>query len=130
MTVSSEKKSTEKKKKMAVLRTQAWRMRVKMSKKTDENKNPFSSRSKQYRSVKKVKNALPDTPNRKSNVIEKLIESTQTRQCLEEKGLILTQKARKKLNMGSVVLKSIKTKLGEVKKKGTALKKREMLSIL
>lgn len=60
---------------------------------------------------------MPTTPRRRSHVIEKLINSPQTRKELDKKGVIITEKARKHLNIGKVVMKSLQENITHLKPK-------------
>ena len=122
---NKERKTTENSKKKAnVLRVQNWRLRVKLTDKDALDnepetvlKSPFRSRSTEYRAVKKAMSNMPTTPQRRSRVIEKLINSPQTRKELNNKGLIMTERARKQLNMGQAVMKSLKQNITDLKPK-------------
>jgi len=60
---------------------------------------------------------MPTTPRRRPCVIEKLINSPQTRKELDKKGVIMTEKSRKQLNMGQAVMKSLKENITHLKPK-------------
>ncbi|XP_077869847.1 uncharacterized protein LOC144362389 [Saccoglossus kowalevskii] len=124
--------SDREKRKIAVLRTQSWRLRVKLqekksigNEKTPKNMkkrtSPFSSRTTEFRAVKKVKSSLPKTPSRRSRVIEKLVQSPNTRKILEEEGLLLNKSACRQLKLGLAVMNSVKGKVEEIRasSKGT-----------
>ena len=68
---------------------------------------PGPSRWTVYRSAKKVKEVLPRTPVKKAAVLQKLIESPSTSQHLEEKGIFMTEDARKKLEMVDTLIDNI-----------------------
>ena len=127
------------KKQMAVQRTQKWRMKIKYKNENayDNNKPddasametepststrdhlPFQNRMSEHRALNKAKSALPNTPIRKARIVQKLINSPATQKQLKAKGLIMTNTTRKKLEMGNVVMKSLKDKLKTVKQKDT-----------
>ena len=83
------------------------------------------SRVTEWRYVKKAKAALPNTPRRKSRVVEKLINSPSVKSHLEEKGLIISERARRQLKLGENVLHSVKSKLKDVTKRGTVEKEKK-----
>ena len=80
---------------------------------------PFQNRMSEHRALNKAKSALPNTPIRKARIVQKLINSPATQKQLKAKGLIMTNTTRRKLEMGNVVMKSLKDKLKTVKQKGT-----------
>ena len=103
------------KKKEAVKRTQAWRMRIKLKESTQQESNsptdgengntgsPEESSSKVlpkatlYRQLKKVKEELPSTPRSKAAILSKLIESSSTSKVFKKSEMIMTPDCRIKL---------------------------------
>jgi len=92
------------KKKAAVVRTQKWRLRVKLSNPTDTEINtnmendeaetcepevqedtlPFTNRMAEHRALKKAKNSLPATPSKKAHLIKKLASSPRCSKILQK----------------------------------------------
>ena len=104
-------KQQEKKRKKEVKRVQNWRMRVKLQKSqgNDQDKSPFTSPASEKRAVKKTKQSLPQTPRRRSRVLQKLLESHP----------ILSSTSRQQ-KMGRSLLKSLGEQLNTVKYSGGA----------
>lgn len=129
------------KKKEAVKRTQAWRMRIKLKESTQQESNsptdgengntgsPGESSSKVlpkatlYRQLKKVKEVLPSTPRSKAAILSKLIESPSTSKVFKKSEMIMTPDCRKKLEMTDTVLQSVSESISEVKTRKLGEKK-------
>lgn len=117
------KKLEEAEKKKSILRVNAWRMKIKLKRKEPEGNrgaHPFSSPSSEQRAVRKAKHTLPRTPQRRARVLEKLVESPTQQQILEKKGVLLTKKTRRTLEMSEVVMQSLSEQIDEVKPTGGA----------
>ena len=84
-----------------------------------EEQPAFQNRMSEHMALHRAKAALPNTPRRKSRIVQKLINSPSTQEHLKAKGLLVTNLARRKLDMGTVVLKSLRDKLKTIKQKGT-----------
>ncbi|CAC5424533.1 unnamed protein product [Mytilus coruscus] len=109
--------------KRAVLRTQNWRLKIKLTETELDNSSnnkrtadeddddtispPGSSRSSEWRSTKKAKAAMPETPRRKSRVLTKLINSPRTRKELEKKGVVHSKHVVRQLEVGKAVMNTI-----------------------
>ena len=118
-------KSVEKfKKKKAIFQTKQWRMKIKLrnAKEQEEQKNrgaqSFVSQRSEKTAVRKVKKTLPSTPQRRARVLQKLVESPTTVEILEKRGVILSQKTRRTLELGEEVLDSLSEQLDCVKHSG------------
>ena len=57
----------------------------------------FKSRMAKKRAVDKMRKALPVTPSKKVEVVEKLVQSPQTRKALEKKGLVISREEEKEM---------------------------------
>ena len=130
---SAERKLKAEKKKIAVLRTQAWRLRLRLveestNRRTKETEakasSGFTSYSAERRTLRKVKDVLPQTPMKKARVIECISRSQNTSKILEKEGIILSPASRKQLNMGQDLTSTINNKLAEAKPKGGCRKDR------
>lgn len=116
-----EKKINEKKK-QAVVRTKAWRLKVKISNNRlnrsspnsshQQKENPFSSRSAEKRAVKRASDALPNTPIRKKRIIEKLAGAQSDSQNVE------CTRSRKRLPLEDEVIQSLQEEIHHLKPKG------------
>ncbi len=116
-------------KKVSVMNTKLWRMRISMKSGSPQNASecntstsldenalfPSSSRWSEYRSVKKIKRALPSTPAKKARIVQKLMDSPQTRNVLQSSGSILSPSARKALKMSEALVASLGMALCDTK---------------
>ena len=113
-------------KKLAVKRTQEWRMKIRLknfdsrsdqqaSQPTHDAENGFTSKFSKCRKIKKVKAVLPSTPKKKAEVIKHLIDSPATSHILTEENVILSPECRKKLEVADAIVDSVTESLGEVK---------------
>lgn len=101
--------------------TQSWRLKVKLKDprpEQDRNAEPFASSSSEIRAVRKARGTLPETPRRKARVLQKLINSPATGKILQEKGVTLSKKTRRSLEMGEEVIHSLKEQIDSVKPVG------------
>ena len=109
---SVEKKLVTEQKKKAVLTTQNWRMKIKLQDKIKSSHStcpsPFSSRWSAYRKRKQVEKNMPATPAKKAAIIERLVASPRTHRILEEKGTILSNRVKQRLQMSDALLHSLK----------------------
>ena len=118
------------KKEIAKLRTQKWRMKIKLANMTDEissdatgsssdvnspcaSKGTELSRWTIYRWTKQVKESLPKTPEKRISIIEKISDSPITSSRLKAKGKIVTGLAKKKLEMAETVVNELAKNLNE-----------------
>ncbi len=91
-------KLMETKKQNAVLRTQAWRLRVKLTATSNIVREdqatsevfPFSSYSAERRTINRVKRLLSPTPTKKAKVIESISKLPTTSKILARKGLLMS----------------------------------------
>lgn len=90
-------KQQGKKRRKEVKRVQNWRRRVKLQKSqgNDQDKFPFTSPASEKRAVKKTKQSLPQTPRRRSRVLQKLLEAPTSKQALEKKGILSSENGQK-----------------------------------
>ncbi len=109
----------------AELRTQTWRLRIKLGGITKVSKNAcpgdsqpfakdqtgehpsdqvFSSYLSERRMVAEVKDVLPSTPAKKAWIIEHLNQSPNTSKILEKKGIIITPETHCSLEIGSAIV--------------------------
>ena len=109
-----EKKESEEKRKSEVLRVQNYRLRIKL-KDPEENmekqnvntdSQAFPSRSTECRVMKRITSVMPRTPKKKARLVEKIIDSPQTKQILQQKGMIATDDLRQKAEIGENIIKS------------------------
>ncbi|KAL3874179.1 hypothetical protein ACJMK2_037226, partial [Sinanodonta woodiana] len=75
----------------------------------------FSSRYARFRQVKKTKSTLPRTPQKRAEIVKKLIQSPTTSKILTKEGIIVTPKCKKKLQMAEDVIASLQESIHEVK---------------
>jgi hypothetical protein len=68
--------------------------------KDDTAKSAFKSAWSKYRGVKKVKECLPKTPQKRASIISQLATSPSCRGILEEDGSVLNPQVRKKIQIG------------------------------
>ena len=111
---SAGKKMVTEQKKKAVLTTQKWRMKIKLQDKIkSSHSSPFSSRWSAYRKRKQVDKNMPATPAKKAAIIERLVASPRTHRILEEKGTILSNRVKQRLQMSDALLHSLKKSLDQ-----------------
>ncbi|KAL3880422.1 hypothetical protein ACJMK2_032660 [Sinanodonta woodiana] len=104
------------KKQLAVKRTHEWRLQAKLNQSTEDIPNTsFSSRYARFRQVKKTKLTLPRTPQKRAEVVKKLIQSPTTSKILTKEGIIVTPECKKKLKMAEDVIASLQESIHEVK---------------
>ena len=116
-----EKKLEKVEKRKAVLQTQSWRMRIKLGngkEQEDRGAQPFASPSSEKRAVRKARKTMPPTPQRKARVLQKLVDSPRTLEILKKRGVILSKKTRRTLELGEEVLDSLSEQLDSVKPSG------------
>lgn len=119
----AKKKLEEAKKKAATLRTQRWRLRVRLcssdraTQSSSSVDNAFRSSSTEKRAVKKAKSSLPTTPRRKNQVLRKLIQSPSV---LKQNTEDVSLSGRRELQLGKEALDSLQKHISEVKPKGGA----------
>ena len=87
--------------------------------KLESRKSPFNTRLTQYRVIRKVKSSLPMTPEKRACVIEKLSQSPRVKKLLEQKGVIVSEEAKQKTEVGHVVIETLNECLSMTKKQGT-----------
>ena len=128
-------------KKENVMKVQNWRLRVALRKGTQEctttadcaepsadptlassSSTQFGSRWTKYRAVKKARSCLPKSPRKRAEIVEKLAESPASRKRLEDKGFLMPKDLKRKLELGTSVVKSLKTHISEIKPKGNSNK--------
>ncbi len=125
----------EQRRKLAVQRTQLWRIRVKLlenktspvhaSGPDSENEqpiSPFGSPSSEKRATRKAKESLPRTPMKRARVVEKLMNSPRTSKILSEKGSLPNPDAKRDLKLGRALLNSMRDTVSQTKSTGTATK--------
>ena len=89
----------------------------------DHQNKSSQSRATQYRLLQKVKINLPDTPQSKSMIIERLIESPSCRKVLEKKGVVQTKEAQANHELGQEIVNTVKDVVSKLKTKGTLRRK-------
>ena len=112
-------------KQKAVLRTQRWRMRIKMKDISNTEAaitSPFSSRTTEYRAIQRAKLCLPLTPEKRAHVVEKLTESPSVNPVLEDKGAVVSKRRKKELGIGEKVLRNFEQSLKDTKSYGQSEK--------
>ena len=122
-----EKKVDALKRREAVLRTQRWRLRVKIhdQKASRDKKESFKSQSTRYRAIQRVKQALPNKPKRKANIIENLMDSPRVSQIPEHSGIRKGKSQRHRVTDREVV-QNLSKKFQELKShRGTIAFKQE-----
>lgn len=116
-----QKKLTEAARKKALATTKLWRMKIKLQ---DEDESlaesNFPSPSAEKRATRKAKTNLPKTPQKKAAVIASLIKSPRTRNILEKKGVVMSKKAQKQLEMGEDVIESLSEKVEDLRSRSPA----------
>jgi hypothetical protein len=123
------------KRKLAVKRTQVWRMRVNLNHQSNlqtedleqleqrrevdtsipSTSSSFTSRFSRYRQVNKTKSTLPKTPSKRAEVVKKLIQSPTTSKILMKEGLILTPECKRKLQLADDVIASLQENIVDAK---------------
>ncbi len=106
------------KKQNTVLRTQAWRLRVKLAATSNmvcedqamSEVFPFSSYSAERRTIDRVTQLLPQTPTKRAKVIESISKSLTTSKILARKGLLMSPENRKSLKVVRKLIESIRSK--------------------
>ena len=78
----------------------------------------FTSRWAKYRAVKKVKQVLPKSPQKRVEIIEKNAASPGTKKVLERKGAFINIHVKKQPMAGKAVIENIKKKLNETRTLG------------
>lgn len=70
---------------------------------------------------------MPNSPRRRSAVIERLAMSPETSKELDRKGVIMTERVKKQLEMGQLIMETMKKNISQVKPKkgGTEKDKKE-----
>ena len=63
----------------------------------DSQPSSFKSRSTEWRSRKKAKSVLPNTPSKRADVLQALINSPNTKKQLERKGVIMSDASKDKV---------------------------------
>ena len=81
-------------KRMAVITTQKWRMKIKMqSKNKDEEETDtipmFKCRQTEYRAVKRARQNLPVSPKKRAAILKKLAESPTTNKLLAKQNILI-----------------------------------------
>ncbi|KAJ8300504.1 LOW QUALITY PROTEIN: hypothetical protein KUTeg_022023 [Tegillarca granosa] len=131
------KVSNRLKKKLAVQRTQAWRLWVKLQNKSNADEkatsethqehndeiaqnSSFSSRSTKCRQVKKTKSTLPKTPTKRAEVVKSLIRSPTTCEILSKEGVIVTPECKRKLDVADQLISSLKENVNDVKQSNSS----------
>jgi hypothetical protein len=126
----SEKELESHKRQKAVLKTQKWRMKIKLAESknnastctTRDDNNNDSTESKNdsatensnddvtspsrwalYRAKKKVLKNFPETPDKKAAIIESVIDSPRTANILFEKGVCISGESKKKLELAFAI---------------------------
>lgn len=118
---SAEKQKQQLKKAVARMRAKTWMLKVKLTapispkKSGASSKRGFQSLSSKYRAVNKVKDAMPNTPSKKVQVLEKIITPTSKR-ILESRGALKAKGA------GDSVVRSLIEKMSEMKPNGSLKK--------
>ena len=74
------------KRKAAIMRTLTWRMKKKLENRENadvqQSNSPFSSKSTEYRATKKVRKSLPETPEKRAHLVQKMANSPRVKQIL------------------------------------------------
>ena len=83
---------------------------------SSEVASPYTSYWKEYRAVKKVKNALPETPVKKARIVSKLIESPRTSNILMSSGMVTSPQEKEKIQVAQTLMSRIKENISEVKR--------------
>ena len=108
-------------KKAAIMRTQAWRLKIKLKQKAlKESKSPFASKSSEYRAAKKVRESLPKTPEKRAHLVRKIALSPRVSQILNTSGQTVkeTEKVKRHFEMSQAVVEGVTECLKETKPKG------------
>ena len=109
------------KKEIAKLRTQKWKMKIKLARMTDEISSDAAEGSSEvnspdalkgtelsrwtiYRRTKQMKESLPKMPEKRISITEKIINSPTTSSLLTAKGKIVTGQAKKKSELAETVV--------------------------
>ena len=123
-----EEKLKHQQKKMSVLKSTMWRMRIALGKgnettsiSNDTYRSPFTSRWSRYRKEKAVESAMPNTPDQKAAIIQKMSQSPRTKAILVKKGAILSTGVQKKLKVADAILQSLDESLTKTKAHGGSL---------
>ncbi len=120
--VQEKLKQAERKK--AVLRTQAWRLRVNLKNTSTPQYASTADlgmqgpKSTERRKLSRLKKTLPQTPLKKAWMIERISESPRTAQILEGRGVLLTPASRLNLKRSEGILGTIRQRLFQAKPRG------------
>ena len=79
-----------------------------MKEQSATEKSGFHSYWSQWRAVKKAKDSLPKTPEKKARIIERLSTSPRTSRILEDRGILLTPEVRKGFQVGRAVMSRLR----------------------
>lgn len=105
-TGNKNKRLEKERKTSATLRTQNWRLKIKLkgthfniSSHDNVENSPGFSRTSEWRATKKAKKAMPSSPRRRSIVLNNLINSPYIRKHLEDRGVINTEKVVRQIQV-------------------------------
>lgn len=119
------KKEEQLRKRGEVQRVQKWRMKVNLLESSETQtlpnahvSSPFSSPTTEKRAVKRTKTAMPKTPEKRARIVEKLVESPTCKSLLQQKGVIITKKAREEAQKNEKIVTTLKENLESLKPKG------------
>ena len=129
------KETLELRKKSIADNTKRWRMRVKLAETSPSTSNPpknsqgtpFSSRTTEWRAIKKVKANLPTTPAKKATIIEKLASSLTSEKILQDRGVFMIPEARNSAEIGEILIGSLASSIEDCKPRD-GVKARQKLS--
>ena len=91
-----------------------------------DTSSPGYSKATIYRHVKKIKDDLPKTPEKKAAIVEKLINSPTTSKILECQGNLITEKKKKKIEFAERVIDEVSKNISESKSPGNSSKERKV----
>lgn len=120
----TERELIKAKKENAKLNMNAWRLRIKLNESEKQSQemssehskhSPFASRTTENRAIKRAKDKLPKTPQKKAHIIQKLTESPNTSKILEERGVINSKTTRRSLEIAEDVIGSLSEHIASVK---------------
>ena len=85
--------------------------------------HPYTSKTSEHRALTKVKRVMPDTPEKRAHIIQKISDSPQVSQILARKGVQINKHVKRKIKMGEAVMESLKHCLSQTKKIVTQTRK-------
>lgn len=97
---------------MQCLEHTMWQMKIKLKKvnnstdTTDKNMHTYTSKTSEHQALTKVKRVMPDTPEKRAHIIQKISISHQVSQILARKGALINKHVKRKIIMGEAVMES------------------------